>query len=607
MKLNSIAIAGFRSFASPQELNLATVAPGLYLVEGVNDVEPELEGNGAGKSSLFEAYHWAMFGKTSRNLKAGNIRTWGGTQCKVTLTFDDTTLSRSSSPNELLLNGAPVEQGALEKELRLTPEVALSTVMFAQFSPFFLDLTSTARMEIYSAALGLELWETKSNQAKELAKTAAQEAQQLEVAHARLEEKEKTLRAIDFSADIAQWDAKQKEKLGKAITELGGIDAEIAPLAKKHDTLASSAAKAQRDFEAYQQALKKAAEQVSAARKQEAQAEADGKALDRQLGVAAAELARFKNLGEGACKECGQELGKEHKKRHTRHLHDIYDAVRKQIEDQLTVLSKAMVANKKADAAHASLLETVPSLPALETELRLVAQSLATLNKTKYTAALALGVLKKETNPFHAQRDANKQQVEVVSKQAKQKKAELKETRDLQGRFEFWIKGFKDVRYQVMQESLAQLNAETNECLHQLGLTEWALEFSVEKENKSGTVKRGFLCEVRSPYTDEAMPWEVWSGGESQRLRLAAQLGVANLLCSRLGLDFDFEFWDEPSSWLSPGGIKDLLSVLQERAQRYGRRIFIADHRAFDFPFNGTLTVRKTSEGSMLGSVEALS
>lgn len=607
MKLKSISIEGFRSFASPQELKLEETPPGLYLVAGINELEPALEGNGAGKSSLMEALFWCLFGKTSRNLKAGSIRTWGTKTCKVSLDCEGFTLTRSSSPNELLLNESPIEQEALEKELHLTPEVMLSAVFFAQFSPFFLDLTTTARMEIYSAALGLGLWEVKSDQAKDFTKTAAQEAQQLEVAHARLEEKEKTLRGMDFSADIAAWDAKQKEKLGKAAAELGSVDLELAPLAKKHDTLASSVAKAQRDFEAHQQALKKAAEQVSIARKQEAQVEAEGKAMDQQVSAAAKEYARFLNRGEGACKECGQELGEAHKKKHAKHLQAIWDGLRLQVSAKVLEFTRAQAASKKMDAAHATLLETVPSLPALEAELRLVAQSLAALNKTKFTAALAMGALKKEVNPFHAQREANKQQVEDVRKQAKQKKAELKETRDLQAQFEFWIKGFKDVRYQVMQESLAQLNAETNECLHQLGLEDWSLEFGVEKENKSGTVKRGFLCTVHSPYTEEAMPWEVWSGGESQRLRLAAQLGVSNLLCSRMGLDFDFEFFDEPSSWLSPGGIKELLTVLQERAQRYGRRIFVADHRAFDFTFDGVLTVTKTEEGSILGAVEAQS
>jgi DNA repair exonuclease SbcCD ATPase subunit len=285
-------------------------------------------------------------------------------------------------------------------------------------------------------------------------------------------------------------------------------------------------------------------------------------------------------------------------------LQHVCEDLRERITAQGLFISKAQDDRTKTEAAHAELLVNAPALHALEAETKAVQWKLENQNKVKFNKALELGALKKEVNPFRAQMEANKKEAQAVSAKAKEKKDELKDTRDLQARFEFWIKGFKDVRFQVMQESLAQLNAETNECLHQLGLTDWALEFIVEKENKSGTVKRGFLCEVRSPYTEEAMPWEVWSGGESQRLRLATQLGVSNMLCSRLGLEFDFEMWDEPTSNLSPGGINDLMTVLQDRATRYGRRIFLADHRALDFDFSGRLVVTKTEDGSQLGEVE---
>ncbi len=69
MKLQRISITGFRSFRTTQVLLLNKMYPGLWLVTGENEVEPELGANGAGKSSLFEAVHWALYGKTSRSLK----------------------------------------------------------------------------------------------------------------------------------------------------------------------------------------------------------------------------------------------------------------------------------------------------------------------------------------------------------------------------------------------------------------------------------------------------------------------------------------------------------------------------------------------------------
>ena len=179
MKLKALRIAGFRSFKAPQELDLTNVPPGLYLVSGENQVEPELGGNGAGKSSLFEALYWADFGKTSRGLKAGNVRSWTGKSCAVEAEYEEGTVLRTWNPNELLWNGTVVDQATLEQELRLSPETSLSTFFFSQTEPFFLDLSAPARMDIYAQVLALDFWDHKSDQAKALAREAEQAAQAL--------------------------------------------------------------------------------------------------------------------------------------------------------------------------------------------------------------------------------------------------------------------------------------------------------------------------------------------------------------------------------------------------------------------------------------------
>ena len=67
MKLHfvDIKIEGFRSFAKPITVSLDQ-APGLYLISGDNQLEPELGGNGVGKSSLMEALFWVFYGRIDR-------------------------------------------------------------------------------------------------------------------------------------------------------------------------------------------------------------------------------------------------------------------------------------------------------------------------------------------------------------------------------------------------------------------------------------------------------------------------------------------------------------------------------------------------------------
>ena len=154
----------------------------------------------------------------------------------------------------------------------------------------------------------------------------------------------------------------------------------------------------------------------------------------------------------------------------------------------------------------------------------------------------------------------------------------------------------------LIQESLAQLTLECNEVLFQMGLQDWFVSFDVERETKSGGINKNFTVMVQAPQMKDPVPWEVWSGGESQRLRLAVSMGFANLVSSRLGVQPNVEFWDEPSTWMTESGIQDMLTVLAERAERYRKVILLADHRALDFGgFVGVINIIKDRGGSRIG------
>ena len=598
MKLKALRIAGFRSFKAPQELDLTNVPPGLYLVSGENQVEPELGGNGAGKSSLFEALYWADFGKTSRGLKAGNVRSWTGKSCAVEAEYEEGTVLRTWNPNELLWNGTVVDQATLEQELRLSPETSLSTFFFSQTEPFFLDLSAPARMDIYAQVLALDFWDHKSDQAKALAREAEQAAQALAVEHARLDSKVQTLQQVDYSSDLETWDKEHTSRLLAAQRDVGNVEQEINNLAIELDAMVTALVKANKELARHRTAMESTRSALTSAQRAKAAADAEVQVAGKALQAATQELQRFKELGVGECPECGQQLSSLHKGEHTKHLKQKEAATAALLQEKKALAQSAAKGQETAELAFNKLSASAPSLQNMEQRKESIETSLRSANSRKFNATKNLGAVKKEVNPFRQLQETNRQEIKAAAATAAATLKELNETRELQARFEFWIKGFKDVRFQIIQESLTQLNAEANECLHQLGLQSWGLEFAVERETKSGGVKRGFICNVLSPYTEEAVPWEAWSGGESQRLRLAGQLGISNLLCARLGHEFDFEFWDEPSNWLNAGGINSLLQALRERAQRYGKRIFIADHRAFDFDFDGELKVVKTDTGS---------
>ena len=78
------------------------------------------------------------------------------------------------------------------------------------------------------------------------------------------------------------------------------------------------------------------------------------------------------------------------------------------------------------------------------------------------------------------------------------------------------------------------------------------------------------------------MPWEAWSGGEAQRLRTAADAGLASLIADYTGFESFVEVWDEPSSGINNEGIEDLLDVLRDRCIAEGKQVWVVDHHALE-------------------------
>ena len=192
--------------------------------------------------------------------------------------------------------------------------------------------------------------------------------------------------------------------------------------------------------------------------------------------------------------------------------------------------------------------------------------------------------------------------IEVEDK-IKETKTRKRKTQSLLLSTDFWKAAFKRVRLFMVKRVLAQLEVETASAAIALGLIDWKISFSTELETKSGSVRPGIHITVKSPISPTA-PWEVWSGGEGQRVRLAVALGLASLIQRLAGVSIGFEVWDEPSAWLSQEGIEDLLTCLKHRVQITGKSVWLCDHRALSQgAFDEVWQVSKTREGSQIAMI----
>jgi len=164
---------------------------------------------------------------------------------------------------------------------------------------------------------------------------------------------------------------------------------------------------------------------------------------------------------------------------------------------------------------------------------------------------------------------------------------------------DYWRQGFKRVKLFLIKRALDVLQIETAAAAGQLGLIDWTITYVTETETKSGTLKAGVQILVKAPQAPGA--FSLQSGGEGQRVRLAISIGLSNMIQRMAGVDYRIEIWDEPSAWLSPEGIADLMECLHERAEDTGKQLWVIDHRVYDSTtFNAAYIMVKTDAGSHL-------
>lgn len=188
-----------RDFLSYQVLDLSLSDLGLCLVEGEN--QDTGGSNGSGKSSIFEAVVWCLFGKTTKGVGADEVirhdalhepvigetcvcvtieedgevyevyrhrkHKQHGNKCMMFVNSKDRTSSTDSATQKLI-----------NQLLRLDYKSFVSSVMYPQKAQNFVDMTDTERKAVFSKLIGTERFSEACDRAKAAVKqvTAATQA-----------------------------------------------------------------------------------------------------------------------------------------------------------------------------------------------------------------------------------------------------------------------------------------------------------------------------------------------------------------------------------------------------------------------------------------------
>jgi DNA repair exonuclease SbcCD ATPase subunit len=582
------------------------VPAGLHFFRGINKKAPRLASNGAGKSSVFDALVWVLFGKTVRGLRSPDVVPWSKRKAvpsvALEMLIDGKRRHIKRVGNVLTLDGKDVGAEHITDLLGLNYDLVNNTVVMGQGQPLFFDLKSTAKMQLFTDVLALERWEARSAYAGKEVIAGEQELAglrgRLEGTKANLQQTAGLIKSVRASLD--SWEANR-------VVQMESLAKDLKMLAETYEHAQARANKASLDYDGAGTELKhhvnedaKIRNAIGEHKANLATHNANVREMERKL----AEMERdAETFGvEGVCPVCGQEIAGTEFEKHKKRLDRDILAQRRVIKEAksvdkyqniLTVLEKDLVANQ----VHLTKFNAKVEKARAEVDL---AMPQAVEAKSKLT------FMQGKTQEWESQVNPHREQLSELRKQhalLEKGIAKLSEEADTWERqniyTKFWVKGFKDVRLYIIDDVLQELELTTNAMLEEVGLLGWSVQYDIERETKSGTVQRGLTVAIVSPESREPAKWEAWSGGEGQRLRLVGALALSDVLLNYAGVQTDLEILDEPTQHLSSTGVRDLCEWLALRSKQLQRRTLLVDHYAVDATyFNSVITVVKDERGS---------
>lgn len=588
-----ITLTNFKTFRGTHTIKL-DLGAGLHFVKGKNGDEPRLGSNGAGKSSIFDALCWVLFGRSVDGLRTDDLVPWE-VDCtiEVSLAFDDgeaehTITRATTAEGGLRFDNQAISQQSLEAKIGFTLLTFKHAILRGQGEPLFANLQPRDKMQVLAEALMLDRWEDRSELASKRAKEIKSTIDELmgTINTQRDTLAEITAQRESLGREHDDWEKNQFKKMLEDKAQLKEYEKRYSSVDLKQDKLRLDADAAATEAKASKQEVEQFTVKLADLKNEKNRLHSDIGALDDALGL----------LKGKKCPTCGQPLhsAAEYKEElssrraRARKEQQFNERDYDYIKAKLAKASEELKAFSNAAERARDALEFVqPEHVELKTKIE---------NTKKW-----LKEHESARNPFEEQLDKIKHRKTKLAEELEVNTKKFDRLQVRHARVSFWIKGFKDVRLFIIEDVLQELEMCSNVLLEQFGLIGWEMHYDVEKETKSGTVQRGINISILSPRNRQAVRFECWSGGEAQRLTLISALALSEVLLDHAGVETGIEIFDEPTQHLSGEGRFDLCEMLALRSAQTSRAILLADHTVIESAlFRSTITVTRDERGSQV-------
>ncbi len=353
--------------------------------------------------------------------------------------------------------------------------------------------------------------------------------------------------------------------------------------------------------------LKKASALVQELDGQRRDLMASNKALLYKLSDFKSEYAKHATKEGMACPECGQEVPPEQHITIAKSWADKVINCGKDIATTESKLQKIIGVLNEAEANKTKWEEEQKQASEILMKARNHNNAISGyFNKRNFLSEKCKD-LRDVINPFIKQIEDDSHRVEIEEDNGSRYQKEINLASKVVERLTFWETRFPQIRLMILDNIVAELDIFFNQAFNKLGLVDHSCKVSTERELKNENIRRELNIKIVKNVKGEAVEkdYEDLSGGEKQRIRLAVDTGISELIRSKEDCQWkNFVMYDELSDNLSPEGMADLLDLMEILSEN--QTTLFVDHGVLqESHFSGIFTfVKDTSGNSTLNERE---
>lgn len=572
------------NFMSYKSMNLPLDNVGLFFVYGDNVDTESTASNGAGKSAIFDALMWVLYGRTSNGVGGDDVvNNQSKKDCMVTLEFEvddkEYVVTRfrkhKTGKNNMWLTevgGTDLSKNNVrDTEQRLLDLIRLPERLFRYAVHFntasiadFNRWADTDRKSLLDMILPLSVYNNAHQHVKEAIVRFEQEALadvgKLELLTSQVEDCKSELAELAKHIPSHQQNEERLKKIDEAARGcdqvLRGIEKELLPLADVDAEMQAASVEISNHADAYHQFV------------------------NERTAILAGFETKVKQIGEqkalfdkDICPVCVQPIGEDHRAACLHTLEQSESEVNHKVKQLNQVMSEASTEYNHQDSELDSKIEALRRSVDRRNNLifkeRKCRETLAGLNGERVTLTGELDRVKEEARSMKEKRKSLDGKRDTIARN--------KSTRDSVHRdYLFWLKGFSNagIKSLILDSVVPELNATANKSASLLMDDQASFRFSTQKGLKSGELREAF--DVQITMANGVTRYHNLSGGERRRVDLCVASAIHQLVCDRVCIT-NLLVMDEAFEAVDEVGVDRIRSLLVNMA-RDVESMFVISH-----------------------------